>query len=99
MLQQTRALIALRRREPALRLGASRVRWAEGEVLVLQRGEGPGAVLAVFNLGAQPASLPAWLPELLDAAHGLWAHPAPRCTGLAWPAGAAAFYRLTGHGT
>ncbi|MBQ0958204.1 DUF3459 domain-containing protein [Ideonella sp. 4Y11] len=99
MLQYTRALIALRRREPALRVGSSRVRWAEGEVLVLQRGESPDAVLVVFNLGARPAPLPAMSPGLLDPAHCLWAHPAPLSADRPLPAGAAAFYRLTGHWT
>lgn len=94
MLQHTRALIALRRRESALRSGANRVLSAQGEVLALQRGDGPGALLALFNLGAVPAPLPALPPGALDPARCLWAHPAPLSATLALPAGAAAFYRL-----
>jgi alpha-glucosidase len=91
LLQRTRELIRLRREQPALRHGSSRVRHAEGEVLALQRGD----VLALFNLGTAPAQLP------LAAIGGrpgarLWAAAEAVFDGdtARLPPGAAAFYRL-----
>lgn len=94
MLNRTRELIGLRRREPALRTGDCEVLWARGEVLALGRGDGNRRVVALFNLGAEVAAAPAGLPHgTLDPACCLWASH----TGLApdhpLPPGAAAFYR------
>jgi alpha-glucosidase len=94
MLHHTRALLRLRREQPALRTGACEVLHAQGDVLALRRGEGEGAVLAVFNLGSTAAELPAALaPCVLDPAHGLWQHPGAPMGGATLPAGAAAFFR------
>ena len=93
MLQHTRALIALRQAEAALRSGASQVLAAEGDVLWLQRGEGASAVQAIFNLGVEPAPWPAGCP--LGVTPALWStDPAPRIDAPL-PGGAAAFYRAT----
>lgn len=94
MLNQTRALLRLRREQPALRLGACEVLHAQGDVLVLRRGEGEHAVLAIFNLGTSPAAMPPTLPVgTLDPQRCLWANPAAAPIGLNLPGGAAGFYR------
>lgn len=94
LLRHTRRLIALRRAQPALRTGACRVLWAEGEVLLLQRGEGPGAVLALFNLGSACALPPAVLaPGALSPDRQLWASHAGLTNAQPLPGGAAAFFR------
>ena len=94
LLHATRRLIALRRAEPALRTGACRVLWAESDVLMLQRGEGPGAVLALFNLGSASALPPAVLsPGALGADRLLWASHAGLSNALPLPGGTAAFLR------
>lgn len=79
MLHTTRALIALRRRHPALRLGALEALVAEGPLLVLRRQWEGEAVLCAFNLGAEA------LHHRLDAeptlhGNGLALHGA-RCEG------------------
>jgi len=51
MLHTTRALIALRRRHPALRLGTLEALVADGPLLVLRRQWGSEALLCAFNLG------------------------------------------------
>jgi alpha-glucosidase len=71
-LNATRAFLAWRRRHPALVTGAIRFLEADEPVLAFVRGDGPDAVLAVFNLSAAPAAwpLPAGLaPRPLDG-HG-----------------------------
>ena len=94
MLNQTRALIRLRRAQPALRGGGCEVLAAEGPVLALRRGEGPHGVIALFNLGAEPAAAPAGLPPtVLDPAHALWCSAPDLSAGRLMPGGAAAFYR------
>ncbi|MCE2659374.1 MAG: DUF3459 domain-containing protein [Rubrivivax sp.] len=92
LLHQTRRLIALRRAHPVLRTGTSEVLWADGNTLVLQRGEGQGAVLALFNLGAKPVDCPPLAAlQRLGTAPALWSsHPMPS-PGEQWPAGLAAF--------
>lgn len=64
-LHTTRALIALRRRHAALRLGRFETLHADGDVLVALRQHGGERVLLAFNLGAQPARVawPAALPR------------------------------------
>lgn len=71
MLHTTRALIALRRRHPALRLGTLEAVVARGPLLVLRRAHAGEALLCAFNLG----------PDTLR--HGLDAAPTPRPGGLA----------------
>lgn len=94
LLHQTRALIALRRDQSALRTGSCRVLWAEGEVLLLQRGHGKQAVLALFNLGAQEVMPPPVLPPgALNPDRLFWGTHAGLSTDLPLPAGAAAFIR------
>lgn len=96
MLQQTRRLLALRRATPALQSGASRVLWAEGEVLLLQRGDGPDAILALFNLGAGEAPLPPMLaPKALNQNPPLWANHPDLTQASCLPGGAALFLRAT----
>ncbi|MBL8329086.1 MAG: DUF3459 domain-containing protein [Rubrivivax sp.] len=94
LLQQTRALIALRRSQPALRKGDCTVLAARDEVLALRRGVGPGAITAIFNLGSQPAAWPAAAHDELAGQQLLWPAPdaAPR-PDQALAGGAAAFYR------
>ena len=94
LLHATRRLIALRRAEPALRTGACEVLAADGDVLLLRRGEGPGAVLALFNLGSASALPPAGLaPGALRPDRLLWASHAGLSNALPLPGGAAAFFR------
>jgi alpha-glucosidase len=94
LLHATRRLIALRRAEPALRAGACHVLWAEADVLLLQRGEGPGAVLALFNLGSACALPPATLPPgALSTDRLLWASHAGLSNALPLPGGCAVFLR------
>ncbi|ALL13767.1 alpha-amylase family glycosyl hydrolase [Caulobacter henricii] len=96
MLQQTRRLLALRRANPALQSGACRVLWAEGEVLLLQRGDGPDAILALFNLGAGEAPLPPILaPEAVSQSPLLWASHTDLTQASRLPGGAALFLRAT----
>ena len=71
MLHTTRALIALRRQHPALRLGTLEALVAQGPLLVLRRQWGDDAVLCAFNLG------PDTLQHRLDAA------PAQRAEAMA----------------
>lgn len=54
LLHTTRALVALRRRHPALRLGDLEALVAEGPLLVLRRQWEGDAMLCAFNLGARP---------------------------------------------
>jgi alpha-glucosidase len=91
MLHHTRALLRLRRAEPALRHGASRVLAADGDVLWLQRGGGPSAVQALFNLGAAPAPWPPMCRP--EAAARLWSTTPAPTPDAPLPGGAAAFYR------
>jgi alpha-glucosidase len=94
MLNQTRALLRLRQQTPALRGGGCKVLSAQGPVLALRRGEDPHGVIALFNLGTDPAPVPPGLPPtLLDPAQCLW-HSVPGLTaGRALPGGFAAFCR------
>jgi alpha-glucosidase len=57
MLALHRALLALRRREPALSLGAWEPVDADGDVLAYLRTHGDARFLVALNLGAGPASL------------------------------------------
>lgn len=94
MLNQTRALIRLRQQQPALRSGRCEVLVAQGPVLVLRRGQGPHSAMALFNLGTEPAAVPAGLPStVLDPAHALWCSEPDLSVGRPLPSGAAAFYR------
>lgn len=90
LLHHTRALVALRREHPVLRTGPCTVLAAEGEVLVLCRGDGAQRVLAIFNLGAQPAPWPAALPPC--ARVPLWSTTPVPTPGQPLPGGAAVFY-------
>jgi alpha-glucosidase len=93
MLNHTRALIRLRQQTPALRSGGCEVLSAQGPVLALRRGVGRQAVVAVFNLGAEPAPAPAGLPPgALDPAHGLWCSQPGLEPARPLPGGTAAFY-------
>jgi len=74
----TRALLALRRRHPALRLGRFESLHASADALVLRRVHGADAVLVAFNLGAQP------LQHRLEAA--------PQPAGAATTVGSAALH-------
>jgi alpha-glucosidase len=71
MLALCRALIELRRREPALALGGYAPVAAEGTVLAYRRWQDRREFLIALNLGAAPASLrlPAgrWQPVLTTA--------------------------------
>ena len=59
LLHLTRRLIALRKREPALRLGAVRFLDAPAPILAFERGLGDEVLTCVFNLGHQAV---AWAP-------------------------------------
>lgn len=55
VLEHYRSAVAYRRNSAALRTGATRFLDLPEPILAFQRGEGPGALLCVFNLS--PASL------------------------------------------
>jgi alpha-glucosidase len=56
LLHLTRALVGLRKKEPALRFGTAECR-AEGALLDLRRSHGGERVRCLFNLGEQPITL------------------------------------------
>ena len=58
LLNLTRTVVALRKRHPALRIGACDVLLADDVRLVLRRMAGNETIIAVFNLGAAPAAWP-----------------------------------------
>ncbi|MCA0199628.1 MAG: DUF3459 domain-containing protein [Proteobacteria bacterium] len=58
MLTLTRALIALRREEPALNRGSYGLIAARGDVLVYERRHGARAVMVLLNLAAAPVYTP-----------------------------------------
>jgi alpha-glucosidase len=53
-----RALLALRRAEPALSVGDYRERWADAQLLMYERTEGSRRLLIALNFGATPYALP-----------------------------------------
>jgi len=53
-----RALLALRRAEPALSLGSYRERWADSQLLMYERAAGPRRFLIALNFSDQPCVLP-----------------------------------------
>ena len=55
MLTLTRRLIAMRKREPALRLGSLRFLDAPAPLLAFERSHGGDTLTCVFNLGHEPA--------------------------------------------
>ena len=65
----TRSLLALRRRHAALRLGSFEALHADDTLLVLRRQHAGDAVLAAFNLGAEPRRFD--LPQALRASDGV----------------------------
>ena len=67
----TRQLLALRRRHAALRLGSFEALHADDTLLVLRRQHAGDAVLAAFNLGAEPRRFD--LPRALLAGDGVLA--------------------------
>ena len=70
LLHHTRALLALRRAHPALRLGSLAVTHADEGLLVLRR-ELDGAVIEVcFNFGPEPLDVPAASGTVLLAVNG-----------------------------
>jgi alpha-glucosidase len=97
-LHATRALLALRRAHPALRLGSFEPLVVEGDVLVLRRcqsAEGvDDALCLAFNLGGREASLP--LPVALSARAPLFVHQQALVDGhtLVLPPGAVLFASL-----
>ncbi|MDP1912760.1 MAG: alpha glucosidase [Brevundimonas sp.] len=60
MLNLTRRLIALRKTEPALRLGSLRFLEAPAPILAFERTDGEDALICVFNLGRQIVQ---WVPD------------------------------------
>ncbi|GLS00210.1 alpha-glucosidase [Brevundimonas denitrificans] len=60
LLNLTRRLIALRKREPALRLGSLRFLDAPAPLLAFERRAGDDVLTCVFNLGHAPV---AWTPD------------------------------------
>jgi alpha-glucosidase len=97
-LHATRALLALRRAHPALRLGSFEPLVVEGDVLVLRRchsEEGvDDALCLAFNLGGREARLP--LPVALPARAPLFVHQQAAVDGhtLVLPPGAVLFAPL-----
>jgi alpha-glucosidase len=59
LLNLTRSLVALRAANPALRSGSCSVDLADANRLILRRSSASGAVVAVLNIGAEPAQWPA----------------------------------------
>lgn len=68
VLHACRALLALRRRQPALRRGAIRFQDAPDGTLLIERGSGADTLLVALNFGAQAADLP--LPYPVTALEG-----------------------------
>ena len=67
MLHWTRAVLALRRAHPALRIGSVTMREVGAAMLVFERQQGGERLLCVFNLGigkidGSPAEPDAWRP-------------------------------------
>src|SRR5688500_9857994 len=58
MLNLTRALLRLRRAEPALAIGAFELIAADGSLLAYERHSGASRALVALNLGEQPVALP-----------------------------------------
>ena len=59
MLNLTRALLRLRRAEPALAAGAWRPVAGEGTLLAYERHDGDSRLLVALNFGAEAVALPA----------------------------------------
>jgi alpha-glucosidase len=96
-LNATRALVALRRAHPALRLGSFEPLVAEGDVLVVRRrlADASDDLLLAFNLGATGVRLP--MPLVATQAAPLFQHGQARTEGdvLVLPPGAVLFARVT----
>jgi alpha-glucosidase len=58
LLNLTRRLVALRRAEPALRLGAMEGVMADGDLLLFERCHGNRRLRAAFNFGTEPCACP-----------------------------------------
>jgi oligo-1,6-glucosidase/alpha-glucosidase len=63
MLNLTRALLALRRDEPALNLGGYRELACAGNLLAFERRAEGSRIVIALNLSAQPVALPSEVPE------------------------------------
>jgi len=63
LLNLTRAVVALRKRHPALRIGSCDVLLADDARLVLRRMAGSETIIAAFNLGAATAAWPDCAPR------------------------------------
>jgi alpha-glucosidase len=73
VLNLTRELLALRRARPVLREGDCAIELADAARLVLRRSLGTSAILAIFNIGAEPVEWPTGLPvtgQVLAAVNG-----------------------------
>ncbi|UAK24763.1 alpha-amylase family glycosyl hydrolase [Sphingomonas nostoxanthinifaciens] len=85
MLALYRALLDLRRRHPALSIGAMTLIAAEGDVLAYERVHDGGRIVVALNLGAaeQSLALPKPYRALLSTRHpGAGRDPAPEGVGL-----------------
>jgi glycosidase len=83
-----RALIHLRRREPALRDGPVRVAAADGHAIAIERGSGQARLVVAVNAGDTPATLHMTLAD--DPGPGSPTSLVPvDVPGLATPAAAA----------
>ena len=60
LLALTRRLLALRRAHPALRSGIVRMLHADDAILAIERREGDGRLVCVFNLSREPRR---WVPH------------------------------------
>lgn len=96
MLHHTRALLGLRRTHAALRTGSCEVLMADStsSTLVLRRGSGAQAVVALFNFGVQQTPWPQDLTR--HCGDLLWSTPPTPQPGQPIVAGSAAFYLCRG---
>jgi alpha-glucosidase len=69
LLSLYRALLALRRRTPALQHGDYRARRAPGDVFAFERKAGPQRAVVALNFGEAPATLSLGRGRVVDGAH------------------------------
>ncbi len=85
MLHWTRALMALRQQQPALRRGSARVEMASGDLLILHRTLGDDRLVCAFNLGPDPITVDLAIATPLASHGGATARQLPPFSGLIAP--------------
>jgi len=85
MLHWTRALMALRQQQPALKRGSATVARASGDLLILHRALGDMRLVCAFNLGDQPIAVDLAVGPGLASHGGASASLLPPFSGLIAP--------------